>query len=59
MPWINQRDFEDDEDNNKDVVRQKYFSQITKKNVREVYAKYELDHELFGYDVEPFLSLAA
>ena len=38
--------------------RKKYFSQLTKAAVRSLYHKYRVDHELFGYGVEPYLSLA-
>ncbi len=35
-----------------------YFSQITKQQVKKLYDKYFFDFELFGYDIEPYLSYA-
>ncbi len=34
------------------------FSQISKSDVMSLYHKYRADHELFGYGIEPYLSLA-
>ncbi|XP_040578975.1 uncharacterized protein [Lepeophtheirus salmonis] len=36
----------------------KYYSMITKDNVRGLVEKYKLDHELFGYDPEPYIKMA-
>ena len=31
-------------------LSRKYFSQITKVNIRRLYEKYEVDFEMFGYE---------
>jgi len=35
-------------------VAKKYFSQLTKKEVRQLYEMYKLDHEMFGYSPDVF-----
>ena len=37
--------------------RKEYFSQISKSDVRELHKLYRWDHQLFGYGIQPFLSL--
>ena len=37
----------------------KYYSQLTQAQVLELYQMYRLDHEMFGYDPGPYLSLAS
>ncbi len=36
----------------------RYFSQLSKSTVLRLYDKYRLDHELFGYDPQPFVDMA-
>ena len=36
----------------------KYFSTLTKSDIQELYDKYRLDHELFGYTIVQFLQYA-
>lgn len=35
-----------------------YFSTLTKGDIQELYDKYRLDHELFGYTIDQFLQYA-
>ena len=35
-----------------------YFSQLTKAQVLELYHKFRIDHEMFDYSIEPYLSYA-
>ena len=39
-------------------VREEYFRQISKAEVRELYQKYKTDHLLFGYSPEDFVKMA-
>ena len=34
-------------------IQKKYYSTLTKETIYELYMKYKLDHELFGYELEP------
>ena len=36
----------------------KYYSQLTKAQIQSLYKFYRLDHELFGYNPEEYLSYA-
>ena len=36
----------------------KYYAQLTKAQIQSLYKFYRLDHELFGYDPEEYLSYA-
>lgn len=40
-------------------VAKKYFSQLTKSEIRQLYEMYKLDHEMFGYSPENFERYAA
>lgn len=40
------------------LLAKKYFSQLSAQQVQNLYDLYKLDHELFGYDIEPYLSYA-
>lgn len=40
------------------TLAQKYFSQLTVDQVKELFNLYRLDHELFGYDIQPYLNYA-
>jgi chondroitin 4-sulfotransferase 11 len=37
---------------------EEYFSQLTKRQVMDLYEMYRLDHELFGYSPEPYITIA-
>ncbi len=39
-------------------VVKKYYSTLTKSDVRQLYEMYRLDHELFGYDPDKFMAYA-
>ena len=54
LPWMNLSK----NGETKEESRAKYYGQITKQNVKELYMKYEFDHKLFDYDIEPFLQCA-
>ena len=41
-----------------DKKLQTYFSTLTKGDIQELYDKYRLDHELFGYTIDQFLQYA-
>ena len=41
-----------------DEVAAVWFKQLSKSQVRALFKMYEPDFELFGYNIEPFLSLA-
>lgn len=38
-------------------VEEHYFSQLTKETIRELYEKYRLDHELFGFTPDYYIAL--
>ena len=42
---------------NADVMKE-YFAKLSKGSVRKMAAKYKLDLEMFGMDIEPYLSYA-
>lgn len=52
LPWLNPT-----LDNSKSKFKI-YFSQLTKKDVENLFFKFRIDHELFDYGIEPFLSFA-
>ena len=35
-----------------------YFSQLTQSEIAELFKKYQLDFELYGYDPEPYFDIA-
>ena len=37
----------------------KYYSQLTKAEIQSLYQLYQLDHELFGYEPDEYLSYAS
>ncbi len=41
-----------------ETLAAEYFSQLTKGQVRRLYELYKVDHDLFGYDHQPFLDVA-
>ena len=41
-----------------DKKLQTYFSTLTKGDIQELFDKYRLDHELFGYTIDQFLQYA-
>ena len=38
-------------------IQKKYYSTLTKETIYELYMKYRLDHELFGYELDEFLTM--
>ena len=36
---------------------QLYYSQLTKAEIRKLYKKYKLDHDLFGFDPDYFIAM--
>ena len=53
LPWANPS-----KEGRAERLRNKYFAQLTKSEVRALYHKYRVDHEMFGYHIEPYLSIA-
>jgi Sulfotransferase family len=43
--------------NSRDQVAE-YYGQLSRRQVRELYQMYRLDHELFDYSPEPYIALA-
>ena len=39
------------------ATQQKYYSTLSKQDINELYIKYHLDHELFGYKPDFFISM--
>ena len=39
------------------LILEHYFSQLTKSEIRGLYEKYRVDHELFGYTPDYFIAL--
>ncbi len=38
-------------------VEEHYFSQLTKSEIRELYEKYRMDHELFGFTPDYYIAM--
>ena len=38
-------------------VEEHYFSQISKSDIRDLYEKYKVDHELFGFSPDYYIAL--
>lgn len=43
----------------KEETSKRYFSQLTKQEVKRLYEKYQLDFELFDYKVDDYLKYAS
>ncbi len=52
LPWLNPA-----LDNSKSKFKT-YFSQLSEKDIKNLFFKFRIDHELFDYGIEPFLSFA-
>jgi len=50
LPWTNRESARERE--------KELFSQLTKNEVMSLYEKFKIDHELFGYQIESYLSYA-
>ena len=44
--------------NDKEEYKRMLFSQLTRKQVLNLYENYKVDFEMFGYDIDEFLSFA-
>ena len=41
-----------------DELAEKYFRQLTKKQVIRLYEMYKIDHDMFGYDPQVYIDMA-
>ncbi len=39
-------------------VEEHYWSQVTKQDVRDLYEKYKVDHDIFGFTPEYYIAMA-
>jgi hypothetical protein len=46
----------EDNSSNRDTVR-KYYSRLLKSEIYDLYLKYKLDHELFGFSPDEFIEM--
>ena len=51
LPWLNPRSKAEED-------KKVFFRQLTKAEVKQVFDAYRVDHDLFGYNIEPYLSFA-
>ena len=51
LPWLNPRSSADED-------RRALFAQLKKIEVKQLFEAYKVDHDLFGYNIEPYFSLA-